>query len=100
MAAKKRETLLAEAAIKAVINQETEVLRQEMKAKDRRIAELESMLRQVVEIITRSLPGHPPLPPVQAKPLPPAFVAAEPDIPQGPQTELAEEDDLGEGRWA
>ena len=98
MAAKKRETLLAEAAIKAVINQETEVLRQEMKAKDRRIAELESTLRQVVEIITRSLPGQlPPL--VTAKP-PPAFIAAEQDIPQGPQTALAEEDDLGEGRWA
>lgn len=95
---KKRETLLAEAAIKRVIAEETEAIRVELRQAQDKIASLRLMLGQIMEIAGRGVVEHQKL---ERKPLPEISPKIpENDFPAGPVADLADDDNMGEGRWA
>jgi hypothetical protein len=101
---KKRETLLAEAAIKRVIAEETVAVREELLTATRKIDELRRLLSTIAEIAGRELADAPKLErkgqPQISKNIPENLSAVvEPMIPSGPAVELDPGDALGEGRW-
>lgn len=90
---KKSRTSAATRALRAAIAEETAELTAQIKEKDVEISRLHGVLRQIGGIVGGV--GAPPLVPA------PRLRAPEPDpIPDGPSVPLAEEDGMGEGRWA
>lgn len=101
MRPKQRVTLTAERALKAAIAEETAGVREELAAANRVIVELSGLLGKVAQIASQGgqavgvVDAHARSVPVPAR-IP---VAEEVEIPSGPETELAGDDNLGAGRW-
>lgn len=91
---KQSKAQLAQRAISAAIREETEGLRAESRAKDVEIARLRGLLTSIGQIASRGNEGNVPV-------IPQAVSRVEEvDSSEGPAAPLADEDNLGEGRWA
>ncbi len=93
--AKPRQATTAEKAIRRAIEEETVALQAEIRQKDATIAQLRGLLANIAAIAQSAPPGVEPVR-LPAPPLPPVEEAT---IPEGPAGDLANEDQMGSGRW-